>query len=270
MGKQGRTMDADDGMADTRDKRGDVYERTQTPSHQRSRIRVLYVDDAPDLVEMNREHLKQYDDRIALEVARSASDGMDRLANETVDCIVSDYAMPGPNGIEFCENIRDAHTTLPFILYTSRPCETIATEALSAGVTDYVQKERGTDHLAVLANKIVTAVESRRSRRTRNRLFDVVETLEDGIGLLDEDGRFTYVDDAYADNVGTEPNALIGEHLAHVYEDVPKRDAQQLHDVDEIDNSMTTLQPSRDIAGEHLLVKTAHDGLVCAIRHDTS
>jgi CheY-like chemotaxis protein len=126
-----------------------------------SEIRVLHVDDRHDVVEMNRRYLEQYDDRIELESARNAADGLDRLAAEEFDCIVSDYEMPGMNGLEFLERIRENNTELPFVLYTTRPLTDIVSEGVPDGVTDYLRKERGQSHLEMLGKKIVVAVESR-------------------------------------------------------------------------------------------------------------
>jgi PAS domain S-box-containing protein len=249
-----------DGSADT----ADTGERQQLTDHQASQIRVLHVDDAPDIIEMNRRHLEDHDERIELDIARSVADGRERFAEESFDCLVSDYEMPGTNGIEFCETLREENIELPFILYTSTSCGTLATEALSAGVTDYVQKRMGTAHLAVLANRIVRAVEARRSQQTRNRLFDVLETLEDGFGLLDEDGRFIYVNDAYAEYVGADANEVIGENLGYIYQEPPNSGEDGHFQADDAGRSTTTLRT--DTAGEHVLVRTGHDGLVCAIR----
>jgi PAS domain S-box-containing protein len=256
----------DDETADAGDSRGDAGKLPQSIDHHRSRIRVLHVDDAPRLVEMQREHLEQHDQRIELAVARSVVEGRERLAEEAFDCIVSDYAMPGTNGIEFCERVREAYPELPFILYTSRRCESVASEMLSAGVTDYVQKESGTAHLAILADRIVTAVESRHSRRTRNRLLDAMEAIADGIALLDGDGRFTYVDDAYADHVGTDSEALVGQDLGDVFERDTGRGEQLRREAEDTGRATTTVQADGSaIAGEHTLVKTAPDMVVCTI-----
>ncbi len=49
------------------------------------------------------------------------------------------------DGIEFLEAVREGHRDLPFILYTGKGSEEVASDAISAGVTDYLQKGSGTD-----------------------------------------------------------------------------------------------------------------------------
>jgi len=52
-------------------------------------IRVLHVDDEPGLAEVAAEFLERQDDRIEVVTATAASDGLDRLADGGVDCVVS-------------------------------------------------------------------------------------------------------------------------------------------------------------------------------------
>ncbi|RKS76013.1 response regulator receiver domain-containing protein [Haloarcula quadrata] len=86
-------------------------------------ISVLHVDDEPDFAELAADMLEREDDRFTVATATSASEGLERLAADDFDCIVSDYDMPGQNGIEFLEQVRDEFPDLPFILYTERVIE---------------------------------------------------------------------------------------------------------------------------------------------------
>jgi len=122
-------------------------------------IRVLHVDDEPDLAELAATYLQREDDRLEIETATDAAEGIDRVDEGGIDCVVSDYDMPDKNGIEFLEAVRERRPELPFILYTGKGSEEVASDAIAAGVTDYLQKESGTGQYAVLANRITNAVE---------------------------------------------------------------------------------------------------------------
>jgi len=139
-------------------------------------IHVLHVDDEPDFVGLAADMLEREDSRYSVETATSASEGLDRLAQDDFDCIVSDYQMPGKNGIEFLEAIRDEYPELPFILFTGKGSEEVASEAISAGATDYLQKGHGTDRYGLLANRIENAVGQYRARRRAAEL-DRIRTL---------------------------------------------------------------------------------------------
>jgi len=127
-------------------------------------IRVLHVDDDPAFVDMAATFLEREDDRIEVVTATDADEGLSILDGTAVDCIVSDYDMPGRNGIEFLEAVREEHPNLPFVLFTGKGSEEIASDAISAGVTDYVQKPTGSGGYEILVNRIVNAVEAARTR----------------------------------------------------------------------------------------------------------
>jgi len=132
------------------------------------KITILYVDDEPDLGELVATYLEQENDQFNTETASDATSALTRLADTTFDCIISDYDMPGQNGIEFLESVREDYPDIPFILYTGKGSEEVASDAISAGATDYLQKGRGTDQYTVLANRVQNVVEKYRSQRVAN------------------------------------------------------------------------------------------------------
>jgi len=184
-------------------------------------ITVLHVDDESDFADLTSTYLERENPDFDVIVESSAADALERLADDSValDCIVSDYQMPGMDGIEFLEAIRENHPDLPFILFTGQGSEEVAGRAISAGVTDYLQKERGTDQFAVLANRITNAVEKTRAERNAEQLLSAIETAREGISLIDRDGRFVYVNPSYAETYGYESTELLGEHWDVLYPD---------------------------------------------------
>jgi len=183
------------------------------------RVRVLHVDDEPGFAELAAEFLEREDDRIEVVTATSAAGGLDVLAGERVDCVVSDYDMPGRNGIEFLEAVRDDHPELPFVLFTGKGSEEVASDAFSAGATDYLQKEGGTDQYTVLANRVLNYVETAAAEAQRKRQLNAIEAAQEGIAILDEDERFIYVNEAYTDLYGYDREEMLGEHWTLVYPD---------------------------------------------------
>ena len=177
-------------------------------------IAVLHVDDDPAVGDLTAEMLTAQDSAFTVETATSAREGFDRLRTEEFDCIVSDYEMPEQHGIEFLDRVRDAYPAMPFILYTGEGSETVASDAIAAGVTDYLQKAFGTSQYIILANKIRNAVEKyrhqERARATRDRLRQIVDLLPQFVFAKDETGEFLLANEAIADAYGTTVDDLEG------------------------------------------------------------
>ena len=170
-------------------------------------IRVLHVDDEPDLADLAAAFLEREDDRITVETATSVSEGLERLAQHDFDAVVSDYEMPRQNGIAFLEAVREEYLDLPFILYTGKGSEEVASDAIAAGVTEYLQKEAGTSQYTILANRISNAVEQYRARHaveeTEQKLSLFTEKTDDILFMFTGDwSELLFVNSAYEEISG--------------------------------------------------------------------
>jgi len=176
-------------------------------------ILVLHVEDDTDLGEIVKAYLERTTPELTVVSAGDVNEGRHLLENEDVDCIVSDYDMPGTNGLDFLEEVRVDHPRLPFILYTGKGSEEVASDAIAAGVTDYMQKDAGTGQYGLLANRIVNAVERYRAREDLMDAFSwyrrLVEQNLAGIYVV-QDEQYQYVNEKFASIFGYEQEDLIG------------------------------------------------------------
>ena len=131
---------------------------------------------------MRGPFLERGANRLAIETANSAAEGLAVLADrgvgvDGIDCVVSDYDMPERNGIEFLGAVRGEYPDLPFVLFTGKGSEEIASEAISVGVSDYLQKGSGTEQYDLLANRVTNLARARRSDRMLEERTRRLETL---------------------------------------------------------------------------------------------
>jgi DNA-binding NarL/FixJ family response regulator/two-component sensor histidine kinase len=114
------------------------------------------VDDDEMFLDLSEQMLRRQDTPFEVETAVGAEAGLEYLHEQSggVDCVVCDYEMPKKSGIDVLREVRSTHPELPFILFTGKGSEEVASEAISEGVSDYVEKGAGRDRFAVLANRI--------------------------------------------------------------------------------------------------------------------
>ncbi len=121
-------------------------------------IRVLHVDDDKALVDLAATFLERESELIEVTTETSVEDAIAVLESQPIDCVISDYEMPGYDGLEFLEFARENSPDLPFILFTGKGDEEIETDALRAGVTEYYRKGTDTEQYTALAQRITEAV----------------------------------------------------------------------------------------------------------------
>ena len=232
-------------------------------------IRVLHVDDEPDFAETAARFVKREDDRVEVITETDASAGLDLLRDGDFDGVVSDYDMPTMDGLEFLTAVREGFSDLPFILFTGKGSEEIAAEAITAGVTDYIQKRTGTDQYKILANRLVNAVERYHAVRHTELSRRAMETASEGLSLVESDGTFLYANPAFARLFEYEPDELIGKHWTVLYHN---EEAKRLADdilpaVREVgywsgETVRQTKQGTR-LVTDHRLAYTDEDVIIC-------
>jgi PAS domain S-box-containing protein len=188
-------------------------ERSPMSHGEASPVSVLYVDDEPEFAELVATQLERDDPSFSVDVETTAPEALERLraGDPGVDCVVSDYEMPEMDGLELLEAVRDDWPDLPFVLFTGRGSENIASEAISRGVTEYMQKATDPQQFEVLANRVTNAVEKyqteRQLARTKTRYRRLVEQNLTGIYII-QDGDIQYANPKCGDIFGYSTDEL--------------------------------------------------------------
>ena len=204
-------------------------------------LRVLCVDDEPGLAELVAVYLER-DENLCCEATAETDPeaALERIREESFDCVVTDYDMPERTGIELLTAAREVRPELPVLLFSATGSNELAAEMVRVGVTDYVQKHGGTDAYTTLIRRVGHASDgddgSFGSSETEgadvdSEAIDEQVTL-DGVCTVSPDGTFEYVGEAYGRTYGYDPETLVGERW------------QRLHPEAEVDHIRTNVLPA--------------------------
>lgn len=201
-------------------KLGHIFSRPKKVPDYRM-INILIVDDEESVSEITKIFLEKTGlFNATCEI--SAKNAIEMLKTNIFDAVVSDYEMPGLNGIEFLKTVRKSGNNIPFIIFTGRSREDVVIEALNCGVDSYIQK--GGDlksQFAELTHRIITSVEK---KRAENELIFaneynkcLIEAHVDPLVTIDCDGIIDDVNNSMEDMALCGRSSLIGKPFCDLF-----------------------------------------------------
>ena len=131
--------------------------------------RVLVVDDDSGMLLSLRGLLASHGQEAV--IARSGQEALDHL--DGVDAVITDFAMPGMDGVQLVQAIHDRDESLPVILLTAHGSERVAVQAMKSGAYDYVTKPFDGEEFSVVVDRALEA----RTLRVQNRRLTAEKTL---------------------------------------------------------------------------------------------
>jgi two-component system, NtrC family, response regulator AtoC len=143
--------------------------------------RILIVDDEPNMLHMLSSILRQ--DGFETQTAATAREALDLAGKEQFDFILSDVRMPGMDGMQLLERLREAHIEVIVILMSAYGSVDLALEAMRKGAYDYISKPFKTDEVVLTLRK---AAERERLRREVVRLKRRLQLSEVGPEIVAE------------------------------------------------------------------------------------
>ena len=176
---------------------------------ERDAIEVLYVESEPALAETVAAVLERAG--LAVATATSMAAALEHFAGERVDCVVSEYDLPDSDGVAFCETIRAADRSVPFILYTASGSERVASAAFSAGVTEYLRRnEAGHERLVATIREVVAEHRATQAgTHPDSQLRELTDQTDDVLWVVTGDWtEVLFVNPAVEEVFGLSPAAL--------------------------------------------------------------
>ena len=161
------------------------------PSTKEDPLQVLYIEDDAALSKVTKLCLELHGS-FDVDIASCVDAAKEKMKMKTYEVIVSDYMMPGKDGLQFLKELRQKGDKIPFIVFTGRGRE-VAIKALNLGADGYFNKLGDPEtvygelaHGICQALKITKGEEALRKSEERYRLL--FEQSPIGIGILSLDG----------------------------------------------------------------------------------
>jgi len=106
----------------------------------RSVARILVVDDHPNTASMLARALGNFQRPVEVLTARSGHEALDIIGDGVVDVLITDFMMPGINGLELIEKLQGGREPAHIILITAYDSPGLAATAKRLKVNDYLVK----------------------------------------------------------------------------------------------------------------------------------
>ncbi|MEN3008786.1 response regulator transcription factor [Pseudothermotoga sp.] len=101
-------------------------------------MRILVVEDNEDLANSLKKGLER--EGYFVELAFDGDRGLDMALSESYDCIVLDVLLPGIDGFEFVQTLRECNVQTPVLMLTALDSVDDKIVGLSSGADDYLTK----------------------------------------------------------------------------------------------------------------------------------
>jgi signal transduction histidine kinase len=181
-------------------------------------VRILLVDDDHSLLEALPEAIRLRMDGLQIDTADTASSALERLHEVDYDAIVTDIKMPGMDGLALLEEIQQIRPRTPTLLITGHGEQDLAVQALRGGAYDYIAKPIDRDYfVASLERAIQLKSLDRQIEKQRvalERHARVLEHVDDGVFLVDEEGLIQHWNPAAEAITGLEAQSVLGRSAA--------------------------------------------------------
>ena len=156
----------------------------------------------------------------------NANDAYDALTDNIIDLIVSDIMMPGIDGFELAENVRELNEDIPILFMTAK--DDIASKKIGfrIGVDDYMVKPVDFDELFLRIGALL-----RRAKIASNRKLEI--------------GRFMMDVDEHTAYLGDEEISLTNREFSILYKllSYPKKTFTRMQLMDEFWDADTETAP---------------------------
>ena len=219
-------------------------------------LRILFVEDVPADAELAAAELRRAGLSFESRRVETREQLLAALAEYRPALVLSDYALPGFDGMEALALTLAQAPETPFILLTGSTNEETAVACMKAGAWDYVLKDR----LPLLPLAVRGALDVVRTRsmeqaardaleRSEARLRAFVDASTDGVFVKDAALRTVMTNAAYSAMIGRNPAEVLGHDDVELMPEAMARSCRE-SDIEAIRNGGVHMSEER--AGGHV------------------
>ena len=176
---------------------------------------ILIVDDAPANLGMLRKTMVQQGYQTF--IATSGQRALEIARRVRPDLILMDVVMPGMDGLETCRQLKSQAATqrIPVIFMSARTETDDIVAGFDTGASDYIGKPL---RMAEVCARVRAQLQMRSSRESQQeqaeRLRMVVDSMDEGLMIVEASGRIQYGNPACDRHLGFAPGELAGHAIA--------------------------------------------------------
>ncbi|WOK09377.1 PAS domain S-box protein [Imperialibacter roseus] len=181
-------------------------------------LKVLIVEDFSSDAELVKLSLTNFDFQCLFEVCASKRQYSKLIVDFKPDIVLSDFNLPGFNGLAALSQLREHDDLTPFIFVTGTLTEDNAVEAMRQGVTDFILKK----DLGHLPAAVLRAMREKKHKMDKQEVLNRLEASEkrfaalvqegsDLIGVLDIEANYLFVSKSSERVLGIKPDVFIGK-----------------------------------------------------------
>jgi response regulator RpfG family c-di-GMP phosphodiesterase len=131
-----------------------VLERAGEHVDPKERLRILLVDDEPNIREALREYLVAINSHQVV-TAASGEEALSCFVRDAFDCAFLDLKMPGMSGMELLARLKDVDPSLPVVIMTGFPSLDAAIDTMRQGASDFLIKPFNLSQVTLTLERVV-------------------------------------------------------------------------------------------------------------------
>lgn len=118
------------------------------------KTKILIADDHVIVREGLKQIVAETSDMVVADEAGSGHEVLNKVLKNDYDVVVLDITMPGMNGVDILNQLKNQRPELPVLILSMHPEEQYAVRVLRAGASGYLTKESAPDELIAAIRKV--------------------------------------------------------------------------------------------------------------------